>query len=82
MFVGLRKVAAAKKPRRTVRHKFAPKSENKTYNHFTPIKGQASALSFIRLFGRVRVEVQENANSDEVVLVIEREAVYGILMNK
>jgi len=43
MFAGLRKVATAKKQRRIVRLKFAPKSENKTYNHFTPIKKQASA---------------------------------------
>jgi len=28
-----------------VRLKFAPKSENKTYDHFTPISGQASALN-------------------------------------
>ena len=27
-----------------MRLKFAPKSENKTYDHFTPISGQASAL--------------------------------------
>jgi hypothetical protein len=27
-----------------VRLKFVPKPENKNYNHFTPIKGQASAV--------------------------------------
>jgi hypothetical protein len=45
MFVGLRRAATAKKQRRTVRLKFAAKSENKTYDHFTPISGQASALT-------------------------------------
>jgi DNA-binding HxlR family transcriptional regulator len=33
-----------KEKRRLVRLKFARKSENKTYHHFTPIKGQTSAL--------------------------------------
>jgi len=46
MFAGLRRVVAAKKQGGIVRLKFAPKSENKTYNHFTPISGQASALYF------------------------------------
>jgi hypothetical protein len=46
MFAGLRKAVAAKKQGGTVRLKFAPKSENKTYNHFTPIKGTSQrALS-------------------------------------
>jgi hypothetical protein len=31
-----------------VRLKFAPKSENKNDNHFTPIKGQASALNKLK----------------------------------
>jgi hypothetical protein len=44
MFVGLRRAATAKKQRRTVRPKSAAKSENKNYDHFTPISGQASAL--------------------------------------
>jgi hypothetical protein len=34
--------ATAKKQGENVCLKFVPKSENKTYNHFTPIKGQAS----------------------------------------
>ena len=44
MFAGLRRVVTAKKHVRTVRLKSAAKFENKTYHHFTPIKGQASAL--------------------------------------
>jgi len=44
---GLRRAATAKKQGGTVRLKTAPKSENKTYDHFTPISGQASALEFI-----------------------------------
>ena len=43
MFAGLRRAATAKKKRRPVRLKSAPKSENKNYDHFTPISGQASA---------------------------------------
>ena len=39
MFAGLRRAVTAKKQGRTARLKFAPKSENKNYNHFTPIKG-------------------------------------------
>ncbi|MGA3291286.1 MAG: hypothetical protein ABSD42_13725, partial [Candidatus Bathyarchaeia archaeon] len=47
----LRRAVGAKRGRGLVLLKSAPKPENKTYNHFTPIKGQASALrqrSFIR----------------------------------
>jgi hypothetical protein len=44
MFAGLKRAATAKKQGGTVRLKSALKSENKSYNHFTPIKGQASAL--------------------------------------
>jgi hypothetical protein len=44
MFAGLRRAAIAKKQGGAVRLKFVPKSENKNYNHFTPIKGQASAV--------------------------------------
>jgi hypothetical protein len=40
MFAGFKKAATAKKQGGTVRLK----SKNKSYNHFTPIKGQASAL--------------------------------------
>jgi hypothetical protein len=43
MFAGLRRAVGAKRGRGLVLLKSAPKSENKTYNHFTPIKGQASA---------------------------------------
>ncbi len=43
MFAGLRKAATAKKQRRPVRLKTAPKPENKNYDHFKPISGQASA---------------------------------------
>jgi hypothetical protein len=43
MFAGLRRAVTAKKQGGTARLKFAPKPENKTYYHFTPIKGQASA---------------------------------------
>jgi hypothetical protein len=52
MFAGLRRAATAKKHIRTVRLKSAPKSENKNYNHFTPIKGtrqraeKTASLSF------------------------------------
>jgi hypothetical protein len=35
----LRRAATAKKQGRTARLKSAPKPENKSYNHFTPIKG-------------------------------------------
>jgi hypothetical protein len=48
MFVGLRRAATAKKQRRTVRPKSAAKSENKNYDHFTPISGQASARLLIK----------------------------------
>ncbi|MGA3291185.1 MAG: hypothetical protein ABSD42_13210, partial [Candidatus Bathyarchaeia archaeon] len=40
---GLRRAVGAKRGRGLVLLKSAPKPENKTYNHFTPIKGQASA---------------------------------------
>jgi hypothetical protein len=40
----LKRAATAKKQGGAVRLKFAPKPENKTYDHFTPISGQASAL--------------------------------------
>jgi hypothetical protein len=43
MFAGLRRAVGAKRGRGLVLLKSAPKPENKTYNHFTPIKGQASA---------------------------------------
>jgi len=39
----MRRAATAKKQERAARLKPAPKSENKNYNHFTPISGQASA---------------------------------------
>jgi hypothetical protein len=45
MFAGLKRAAGARRGRGPVLVKFAPKSENKTYGHFTPIKGQGSALS-------------------------------------
>jgi hypothetical protein len=45
MFAGLRRAADAKKRGKIARLKSAPKHENRTYNHFTPIKGQASALA-------------------------------------
>ncbi|MGA3291313.1 MAG: hypothetical protein ABSD42_13865, partial [Candidatus Bathyarchaeia archaeon] len=41
----LRRAVGAKRGRGLVLLKSAPKPENKTYNHFTPIKGQASALA-------------------------------------
>jgi hypothetical protein len=41
---GLRRADNAKKQRKTVRLKSGPKSENKTYDHFTPFSEQASAL--------------------------------------
>ncbi len=44
MFAGLGRVVGAKRRGCSVRLKSAPKIENKTYNHFTPIKGQISAL--------------------------------------
>ncbi len=43
MFAGLRRVVTAKRGRFPVRLKSAAKFENKTYHHFTPIKGQTSA---------------------------------------
>ncbi len=49
MFAGLRRAATAKKHGRTARLKSVPKSENKNYNHFTPIKGQGSALTMFYL---------------------------------
>jgi hypothetical protein len=45
MFAGLRRVVTAKRRGKAVRLKSAAKLENKTYHHFTPIKGQASALT-------------------------------------
>jgi hypothetical protein len=44
MFAGLRRAATARRQGGAARLKSALKSENKNYNHFTPIKGQASAL--------------------------------------
>ncbi len=44
MFAGLRRAVGARRRRVTVRLKSVPKSENKTYDHFSPIKGQTSAL--------------------------------------
>jgi hypothetical protein len=44
MFAGLRRAATARRQRGAARLKSAPKSENKSYDHFTPISGQASAL--------------------------------------
>jgi hypothetical protein len=44
IFADLKRAVTAKKQRGTVYLKSAPKSENKNYNHFTPISGQASAL--------------------------------------
>ena len=41
-----------KKQREILRLKSAPKSKNKNYNHFTPIKGQASAQAF---FSRIYI---------------------------
>jgi hypothetical protein len=49
MFAGLRRAVGAKRGRGLVLLKSAPKPENKTYNHFTPIKGQASALTHVAL---------------------------------
>ncbi len=46
MFAGLRRVVTAKRRGKALRLKSAAKFENKTYHHFTPIKGQASALIF------------------------------------
>jgi predicted ArsR family transcriptional regulator len=43
-FAGSRRAATAKKQKRIADLKTAPKPENKNYNHFTPISGQASAL--------------------------------------
>jgi hypothetical protein len=43
MFAGLKRAAGAKRGRGPVHLKSAPKSENKTYHHFTPKKGQSSA---------------------------------------
>ena len=40
----MKRAATAKKHGETVRLTFVPKSENKNYNHFTPIRGQGSAL--------------------------------------
>jgi hypothetical protein len=45
MFAGSRRAATARRQRGAARLKSAPKSENKNYNHFTPISGQASALA-------------------------------------
>jgi hypothetical protein len=39
----LKREATAKKQEKAARLKSAPKYENKNYDHFTPIKGQASA---------------------------------------
>jgi hypothetical protein len=47
MFAGSRKAVTAKKQGRTARLKSAPKSENKTYNHFTPIKGTSQRANKI-----------------------------------
>jgi hypothetical protein len=47
MFAGLRKVVTVKKHERNVRLKFATKSENKNYNHFTPIKGTRQRAFYI-----------------------------------
>ena len=48
MFAGLRRAVDARKRGKTVRLKSAPKYENKTYHHFTPIKGQASARTCLQ----------------------------------
>jgi hypothetical protein len=48
MFAGLKRAAGAKCGRGLVLLKSAPKSENKTYNHFTRIKGQSNPLAFAR----------------------------------
>jgi hypothetical protein len=50
MFAGLRRAGSARRQGGAVRLKSAPKPENKNYNHFTPIKGQASALFFDYIF--------------------------------
>ena len=49
IFAGLKRAVTAKKQRETVRFKFAPKPENKNYNHLTPIKGKANAYTFNRI---------------------------------
>jgi hypothetical protein len=49
MFAGLRRAVTAKKHGRNVRLKFAPKYENKNYNHFTPIKGTRQRAQFLTL---------------------------------
>ena len=71
MFAGLRRAAAAKKQGRTVRLKFAPRSENKDYDHFTPISGQASAQKLGMSPERLRVEYVSAAEGIKFAEVVK-----------
>jgi hypothetical protein len=53
MFAGLKRVIGARRGSDLVRLKSAPKSKNKNYNHFKPIKGQASVLTLFFGTGRL-----------------------------
>jgi hypothetical protein len=66
MFAGLRRAATAKKQGETVRLKSALKSENKSYNHFTPIEGQESAR-----FSKSSDFLVEKFSSNMVLTAIE-----------
>ena len=47
-FAGSRRLVATRNSGTNAKPKAVPKSENKNYNHFTPISGQASALRFAK----------------------------------
>ena len=48
MFSGLKWTATAKNQRGIAHLKSGLKTENKSYNHFTPIEGQTNALFIIK----------------------------------